>query len=706
MKCATCGHDSNPSARFCPLCGTELARTCLSCGHANNPLARFCEQCGAQFGTPSTSGRSDVIDAASRLVGDGERKLVTILFADIVDSTDYIAHRDTEDAADSLDALILAMRDSISRFGGTVNKLQGDGFMAIFGAPRPQEDHAVRACCAAMAMAQRMALQGPERPAVRIGVHSGEAILRSVSTDVGRQYDASGIAVHIAARAEQVADRDSIVVTEATAKAAGDQIAFEALGSHALKGVPDPIFLFRPLHVRSQVASDQFRGGQRLAPFQGRQSELAVLRDALSGAHAGRAGVVAIQGEPGLGKSRLLFEFTEQCREAGIAVVEARATAQGLMAPHHTALSLLRAMLQIEAGASPSDVTSRMRDRLSDLGGIEDSELDLALDFFGLAPASTGKPPVDPSIRRARLVALAGRLARAAGKSGAIIVVEDLHWLDPSSVPFLEAIVDAIAETRALLLVSFRPGFAAAWLDGPLCTRLELRPLATHEIYRAVAQQVAGSPQLTSRLGEIAARAAGNPFFAEELVRILSESSDQDRSWSTLPEFGAQRGGGTARPAVRDRSAGGSGSRDSRPGLRERRGVRYAGPDACGCQRRPPEAGTGRSVLRAGLAEGRALLQASAGPGSRLYDPAAQTADRTASALRRDSSANRRTMRWRQPSPTIGNRPAIPPRLRRPMPAPPSGRRRGRRLMPWPAGAPFAGSSTTGGSRLKATICA
>ncbi|MCW5747835.1 MAG: AAA family ATPase, partial [Alphaproteobacteria bacterium] len=532
MKCPTCSFDNEAHAKFCINCGTVLVIDCPSCGHNNAPTARFCAACGlalaALSSEPAQLAPASASPIDSHTAREGMRKLVSILFSDLVDSTQLMAESDPEDAAARVEVMLATMRDAVARYDGTVNKVQGDGLMAIFGAPRPHEDHAVRACCAALAMHRALEALGPNWPAVRIGVHTGEAVVRHVATDLAPQFDAIGLTVHIAARVENAAPANGIAVSEATALAARDQIAFDPLGAYQVKGLSQPLALYTPRRIRSLVASEQFRGGQSLASFTGRAAEMTVLEEALAQAADGNGCCVAIEGEPGLGKSRLAFEFIESCRRRGLPVIEARATAEGRVAPYQTALALLRALVGIDAGTPAPEAAGRTLARLRDLGETDANETGLLLDFLGLPrpeadAEGAAKPAGDAAGRRARLMALAGRLVVAAGRTHAVIVAEDLHWLDASSEPFLETLAEALPRTAILLLCNFRPGYRAAWLDWPFCRRLVLRPLGGDALAQLVEERLADHPGLRQHRDAIAAKAGGNPFFAEELVRELAD---------------------------------------------------------------------------------------------------------------------------------------------------------------------------------------
>ena len=234
MKCLTCRSENAADASFCINCGSSLYRVCLQCRHRNAPTARYCVECGSGIVPPSDVRQTDGIQpkrsdgSTIQMVGDGERKFVTILFADIVNSTRLIEKMEPDEAAGQLLRVLNCMRDAVRKFDGTVNKMQGDGLMALFGAPIPQEDHAVRSCCAALAMQEAVARLGSMK--IRIGIHTGEAVLQTISNDLNSQYDAIGVAVHIAARIERGAASSGIGVTLATLRASRGMIDVEFVG--------------------------------------------------------------------------------------------------------------------------------------------------------------------------------------------------------------------------------------------------------------------------------------------------------------------------------------------------------------------------------------------------------------------------------------------------------------------------------------------
>ncbi|MBA2447511.1 MAG: adenylate/guanylate cyclase domain-containing protein, partial [Chloroflexi bacterium] len=346
MDCSTCGTENPAAARFCMGCGAALAAACAACGHANPPVARFCMACGgplAGASAPVVSRRRDeprpyaeVIPAhlaqkilASREALEGERKQVTVLFADVAGSTELIQGLDPEEAQTLLDGVVRAMMDAVHRYEGTVSHILGDGIMALFGAPIAHEDHAVRACYAALAMqaaVRRYAEEARRRHGfpvhVRIGLNSGEVVVRAIANDLRMDYSAMGQTVHLAARMEQAAAPGSAVLTPGTLALAEGYVQVRALGPVPVKGIAEPVEVFELVGAGATRTRLQASAARGLSRFVGRQAELEAIHKALEGAGRGHGQVLALVGEPGVGKSRLVWEITHSHRTHGWTILE------------------------------------------------------------------------------------------------------------------------------------------------------------------------------------------------------------------------------------------------------------------------------------------------------------------------------------------------------------------------------------------------
>ena len=503
-----------------------LAQICANCARRNSPTAATCVGCGLNLqalGNVRTAASRSARLLATRAAREGERKRLTVLIADVVGSTAFIDHLNPEEAANRLGIITSAMREAVARFEGTVNKLQGDGVMALFGAPISQEDHAVRACCAALAMIENVRMI-ENAPPIRIGIHTGEVVVKTLLTDVSEQYDAMGRTVHIAARLEHEASDFGVAITGATVQATAGAVDAEALGERHLRGISEPISIFALKGIRPAIASQQFRGGQKLSPFVGRDKEIQALNLALDEARSGNSPVVGIVGEAGSGKSRLVFEFLESCRAGGFPVLEARATGYGRATPLRPILDLYYTFFGISEGLSKQMAATRVEGTLAHFGLSRD--LPLILDFLGLPLADRTGLPSDVALRRLKLLESARRLARAVALAQpSIFVVEDLHWLDAASEAFLETLAESISGTKTLMLVNFREDYSSPWMEHSYYREIAVEPLGAEAIEIILDHSLGRDLSLADLRRGIIERAAGNPFFAEELIRATLEQN-------------------------------------------------------------------------------------------------------------------------------------------------------------------------------------
>jgi class 3 adenylate cyclase len=326
MRCPRCQAENPDNARFCEECGARLALTCPHCGAEVSPGKKFCRSCGGPLAVPPTDRVPPPVASpkhlaerilTSRTALEGERKQVTVLFADLKGSMELLADRDPEEARTLLDPVLERMMDAVHRYEGTVNQVMGDGIMALFGAPLAHEDHAVRACYAALDMQGSIRRYADEvwrtdgvTVKIRVGLNSGEVVVRAIGSDLRVDYTAVGQTTHLAARMEQLATPGTVLLTADTLRLAEGYVTAKPLGPVPVKGLEAPMEVYEltgagPLRSRLHAAA-----ARGLTRFVGRDGELEQLREALARAAAGHGQVVAIVGEPGVGKSRLVWEVT------------------------------------------------------------------------------------------------------------------------------------------------------------------------------------------------------------------------------------------------------------------------------------------------------------------------------------------------------------------------------------------------------------
>lgn len=524
MRCPQCQSQYGAADRYCDACGTILGLACGACGHINRAAARFCGNCRNAL-SQAASPASDAVAKPPTGAPAAERKQVTILFADLVNSTGLIQALDPEHAVDLLKPALDAMTTSVHRYGGVVNKLLGDGVMALFGAPNGQEDHAIRASLAALAVREAFVPLGAAGLQVRMGLHSGEVVTGTTTNDISFTYDVSGRTVHLASRIEHVEDGPGIFMTGNTYRAARTFIEARSIGMTAIRGFAEPIEVFRLLGMKRAAASLQFRGRNYLSRFVGREPEIGLLERALEDTGTGDVRVVGVAAEPGVGKSRLCYEFAERCRARSIPVYEARALAFGQATPFEMVLEFLRDFLRIDPGDKADAARDKVTRRLRTLDASLAPDAPLLADFLGVGDPKQPLPRMDPVARRSKMLDLTRRIVRIAGRERpSLIVLEDLHWMDGASAAFVDTLVEALPGTKVMLMVNFRPSFRAGWMDRSYYEQMPLFPLRGRAAEVMLRETLGEHPSMAALAQRIGERAQGNPFFMEELARALFET--------------------------------------------------------------------------------------------------------------------------------------------------------------------------------------
>ncbi|MCA1456706.1 AAA family ATPase [Bradyrhizobium sp. BRP22] len=528
MQCLRCGRRNKATNEYCEGCGAALGIECSACHHVNGATALFCGRCSAAL-TPAASpafNQSWRHILTSLNAKGGERKRLTILFADICNSTGLIDRLgDPEIGMRRLQPVLEIMREAVIRYEGVVNKSQGDGVMAIFGAPQPLEDHAVRGCLAALAMQDELArLEDPDLQ-IRVAVHTGEVVVQAIEHGIYQTYDAAGANVHLANRMEQLCEPGTILISRDTYTAARQFVEVEPLGSQTIRGIAAPVEIFRLAGLQHAPSSGVFRSGRRLSPLTGRSAELSALVAELDNTMKGEGGVVGVVGEAGIGKSRLCYEFAESCRARGIRVFEARVLAHGRATPFQPVLELLRDYFGLRAKEAADVSRQRVLDRLADLP-VSEQMSSIMLEFLGLADAQRPAIKLDPKARKTQLLDFVRTVPHSPRERPSVVVVEDLHWIDAASEEFVEALADAVVGTTTLLIVNFRPGFAAPLTQRSHYRQINMRPLPPAEAAVLVHDHFGNDPSVALLSRNIVERAQGNPFFIEELVNALVERGD------------------------------------------------------------------------------------------------------------------------------------------------------------------------------------
>ena len=468
----------------------------------------------------------------SRSALEGERKQVTVLFADLKGSMELLADRDPEEARQLLDPVLERMMAAVHRYEGTVNQVMGDGIMALFGAPLAHEDHAVRACYAALAMqaaVQQYAAEVQRTHGVplqmRVGLNAGEVVVRAIGNDLHMDYSAIGQTTHLAARMEQMAMPGSILITPAVLGLAEGYVQVGSLGPMPVKGLDVPVEVFELVGasgIRRRLQAAAVRG---LTRFVGRDTELAALGQALERAGAGQGQVVAVVGEAGVGKSRLVYECVRSPRTQGWLVLESASVSYGKATPYFPVIDLLKRYVHVEDADEPRTVRARVTGQVLTLDETLQETIPALLWLLDALPDDSPFRTLDPPQRRQRLLdALRRVLLRESQVQPLLLVFEDLHWIDTETQALLDRLIDSLPTARILLLVNYRPEYQHGWSNKTSYTQLRLDPLPPASADEVLQALLGDDPSLTPLKPLLIARTEGNPFFLEESVRALVET--------------------------------------------------------------------------------------------------------------------------------------------------------------------------------------
>ena len=566
MDCAGCGFENLAGAHFCGECGASLATvaSCPGCGAENPGAHKFCSACGGSLNappsasgggaeTPAANGSSlaaaapgerdprahtpehlaeKIRDARSDL--DGERKQVTVLFADVIGSMDLAERTDPELWRSIMDRFFTMLCDGVHRFEGTVDKFTGDGIMALFGAPLAHEDHAQRACWAALTLQRELAAYATEvrrsdglNFSVRIGINSGEVVVGQIGDDLRLEYTAVGHTVGLAQRMESLAEPGRAYLTEHTARLVSGYLDLDDLGEFDVKGVSEPVHVHAlagagGAHTRLDIS--RARGFTR---FVGRGDELTTLEAALEQARGERGTVVGVVGEAGVGKSRLCHEFLERARRRGIPVYEAQGQAHGRDIPFLPVLQMMRSYFGIAESDTDQQAREKVAGRMLLLDDAFAEDLPLLFDFLAVPDPHRPAPRMDPDARQRTLLGMVQRLVHAGThENPGIYLLEDAHWFDPGTEIFATRFIEALPGSRTLAITNFRPEYSASWMRKSYYRQISLAPLGAEAIKALLAELLGEHPSLNGLPDLIQERTAGNPFFIEEVVRALAESGN------------------------------------------------------------------------------------------------------------------------------------------------------------------------------------
>ena len=543
MKCPRCQAENDAGVRFCEDCGARLEAACPSCGTPVTPGKKFCRSCGAalttgsagRFANPESFTPKHLAEKilTSKAALEGERKQVTVLFADLKGSMELLADRDPEEARKLLDPVLEHMMEAVHRYEGTVNQVMGDGIMALFGAPLAHEDHAVRACYAALRMQEsvRRYAEGARREhgvmvRIRVGLNSGEVVVRAIGSDLHMDYTAVGQTTHLAARMEQLAEPGSILLSPTTMELAEGYVEVKPVGRLPVKGLPAPVEVYELVGacaVRSRLHAAAARG---LTRFVGRDSEVDQLRQGLERAQAGHGQVVAVVGEPGVGKSRLYWEFTHSHRAHGWLILESGSVSYGKATAYLPVIDLLKAYFHIEGRDDTRTIREKVTGKVLSLDRALEPSLSALLSLLEVPVEDEAWGRLDPPQRRQRtLDAVKRLLLRESQVQPLMLLVEDLHWIDAGTQALLDSLVESLPTARLLLLANYRPEYQHRWGSKTYYRQLRIDPLPAESADELLDALLGADASLGPLKQLLVERTEANPLFLEESVRALVETA-------------------------------------------------------------------------------------------------------------------------------------------------------------------------------------
>jgi predicted ATPase/class 3 adenylate cyclase len=520
MECLCCGRGIPGGNRFCGECGAPAPIDCTACGTRNLPTNNFCGRCGASLAEDAAAARAALAIA--------EHRQVTVLFCDLVESTLLSRRLDPEDLRDLIAAYQSRAAEAIARFDGFVAQYLGDGVLAYFGFPLAHEDDAERAARTGLALIEAVtdmptALAAPLQ--VRIGIATGLIVVGDAPGGTGAERGGVGAALNLAARLQTLAAPGQVIICESTRRLIGRRFEYDDLGGVALKGFAEPVPAYRIL--RSSAARSRFGALHEgpLTPLLGREEELDLMLRRWQQGAAGEARIVLLSGEPGIGKSRLLRALEQRIAE------EPHGRLHYHCSPHDAASAFFPVMSEIAraAGFALDDSAALKRVKLEALltqTATDAADIEVFAELLSLPRHDGAAPDPVPQRRKERtLEALLAQLQRMAERRPLLMLFEDIHWLDPTTLEMLTLIVERAPHWRMLVVMTARPEFVAPWPAHAHVTNLTLSRLGQEHGAQLVERVTRGKALPSAMLEQILARADGVPLFIEELTKAVLESA-------------------------------------------------------------------------------------------------------------------------------------------------------------------------------------
>jgi class 3 adenylate cyclase len=550
MKCPNCQVDNRETRKFCKQCGLKLILVCEECGYENLPDEKFCGECGRDlkedeatppinFDRPKSYTPKHLAEKilTTRSAIEGERKLVTVLFADVANYTSMAEKLDPEEVHRIMDGCFKTLVDEVHRYEGTINQFTGDGVMALFGAPVAHEDHAQRACYAALSIQKAMGKYSEKLRkdhqidfAMRIGLNSGPVVVGAIGDDLRMDYTAIGDTTNLASRVESMTKPGQSMVSRNTYQLARDFFEFKPLGKVQVKGKKESQEVYELLRASEVETRIEAAAAKGLSRFVGRSREMEALKDAFEKTHSGSGQVIGAVGEAGVGKSRLLVEFRTMLPDGDYTYLEGRCLHYSGSMAYLPVLDILRSYFDIKERDRESSIKKKIEEKIYDLDERLETVLSPFHDILSIKVEDGAYLQLEPAVKKLRAFeAIRDLLVRESENMPLVLAVEDLHWIDKSSEEFLSYLIDWLANTKILLILLYRPEYTHQWGSKSHYSKIGVDQLSTSTSAELV-QVILDGAEVVPELRElILGRAGGNPLFMEEITHSLLENGSIQR---------------------------------------------------------------------------------------------------------------------------------------------------------------------------------
>ena len=552
MKCPNCGIENREGANFCIDCGNTLETTCAQCNHLNLPESKFCEKCGFKLIEPAEKSsrelsydeklkniqkylpeglREKILSQKNRI--EGERKQVTVVFADMEGYTGLLDRLGIEDAYTIMDKVYEILIRKVHDYEGVVNEMTGDGIMALFGAPIAMEDAPQKAIRTAYAIHKEMAkfserMKSKQGLAIsikmRIGIHTGPVVVGTLGNDFRLEFKAVGDTVNLASRMEGLAEPGTTYVSEETFNLTEGYFRFEALGEQRIKGKKEPVKLYRFIAPGTRRTRFDVNAERGLTPFVGRNRDLELLLEGFERSKAGNGQAFSIVGEAGGGKSRLLYEFRKAVSNENTNFLEGKCLSYSRGVAYQPIIDILQSIFNIAENDDDREIKEKIAMALQTLAVDEAATQPYLLEMMSVKDSGIDAIPMSTEAKRDRTMdALKQVILQYAAMRPLILAIEDLHLIDQSSEQLLEYLLENITDARIFLIFNYRPKYVCSWRKEACHSQINLNRLSNQDSLQMV-YHILGTRTLEGDLEKLSLdKTEGIPFFIEEFVRSLKD---------------------------------------------------------------------------------------------------------------------------------------------------------------------------------------